>query len=71
VILAYSAVQLYARPVDQSPQIFCYRASPFCGLCARKINALGVGINWFFPDPEQQNNPEAQIVVRAKKAGIL
>ncbi|MEP5152139.1 cupin domain-containing protein [Planktotalea sp.] len=33
--------------------------------------ALGVGINWFFPDPEEQNNPEAQIVVRAQNRRSL
>lgn len=33
--------------------------------------ALGVGINWFFPDPEQQNNPESGIVVRANKRRSL
>ena len=33
--------------------------------------ALGVGINWFFPDPEELNNPEASIVVRADKRRSL
>ena len=33
--------------------------------------ALGVGINWFFPDPEEQSNPESQIVVRANKRRAL
>jgi len=33
--------------------------------------ALGVGINWFFPDPEEENNPEAKIIVRADKRRSL
>ncbi len=33
--------------------------------------ALGVGINWFFPDPEEQNSPEASIVVRGNKRRSL
>lgn len=33
--------------------------------------ALGVGINWFFPDPEEQNNPESSIVVRASRRRAL
>lgn len=33
--------------------------------------ALGVGINWFFPDPEELSNPEAEIVVRADKRRSL
>lgn len=33
--------------------------------------ALGVGINWFFPDPEEQNNPESDIVVRKGKRRAL
>lgn len=33
--------------------------------------ALGVGINWFFPDPDEINNPEADIVVRASKRRSL
>lgn len=33
--------------------------------------ALGVGINWFFPDPEEQNNPESNIVVRRGKRRTL
>lgn len=33
--------------------------------------ALGVGINWFFPDPEDLNNPEAEIVVRANRRRSL
>ncbi|KLN61715.1 Cro/Cl family transcriptional regulator [Kiloniella spongiae] len=33
--------------------------------------ALGVGINWFFPDPEEASNPEADLVVRADKRRSL
>ncbi len=33
--------------------------------------ALGVGINWFFPDPDDTNNPEVEIVVRADKRRSL
>ncbi len=33
--------------------------------------ALGVGINWFFPDPEEQSNPESSIVVRGNKRRSL
>ena len=33
--------------------------------------ALGVGINWFFPDPDELNNPEADIIVRAHKRRSL
>lgn len=33
--------------------------------------ALGVGISWFFPDPDEGDNPEADIVVRANKRRSL
>ncbi|MCP4820363.1 MAG: cupin domain-containing protein [Shimia sp.] len=33
--------------------------------------ALGVGINWFFPDPEAEANPDSDIVVRAGKRRAL
>ncbi len=33
--------------------------------------ALGVGINWFFPDPEEADNPESDLVVRADKRRSL
>lgn len=33
--------------------------------------ALGVGINWFFPDPNDVNNPETKIVVRSGKRRSL
>ncbi|PAU75467.1 Cro/Cl family transcriptional regulator [Halomonas salipaludis] len=32
---------------------------------------LGVNINWFFPDPEEQEAPEAAIVVRASRRRAL
>ena len=33
--------------------------------------ALGVGINWFFPDPDEQLKPESSIVVRSNKRRSL
>ncbi|WP_293575732.1 XRE family transcriptional regulator [Phaeobacter sp.] len=33
--------------------------------------ALGVGINWFFPDPEDEADPERDIVVRATRRRAL
>jgi transcriptional regulator with XRE-family HTH domain len=33
--------------------------------------ALGVGINWFFPDPSDADNPETDIIVRANKRRAL
>lgn len=33
--------------------------------------ALGVGINWFFPDPEEEANPESGIVVRGTRRRAL
>ncbi|KKK58952.1 hypothetical protein LCGC14_3039240, partial [marine sediment metagenome] len=33
--------------------------------------ALGVGINWFFPDPDEQFKPESSIVVRSNKRRSL
>ena len=33
--------------------------------------ALGVGINWFFPDPEQDADPEGDIVVRGARRRAL
>lgn len=33
--------------------------------------ALGVNVNWFFPDPDEINNPESALVVRANKRRSL
>lgn len=33
--------------------------------------ALGVGINWFFPDPENEADPESGIVVRGTRRRAL
>ena len=33
--------------------------------------ALGVGINWFFPTPEEQTDPDADLVVRAGERRTL
>ncbi|OIQ35309.1 MAG: Cro/Cl family transcriptional regulator [Roseobacter sp. MedPE-SWchi] len=33
--------------------------------------ALGVGINWFFPDPDAEQNPEIGYVVRADRRRAL
>ncbi|WP_368040440.1 helix-turn-helix domain-containing protein [Ruegeria atlantica] len=33
--------------------------------------ALGVGINWFFPDPEEEADPESDIVVRSTRRRAL
>lgn len=33
--------------------------------------ALGVGINWFFPGPEEEDSPEAGLVVRAGRRRSL
>lgn len=33
--------------------------------------ALGVGINWFFPDPDTVSDPEADLVVRADRRRTL
>ena len=33
--------------------------------------ALGVGVNWFFPDPVEQQDPDADLVVRADRRRTL
>ena len=33
--------------------------------------ALGVGINWFFPNPEEEADPESDIVVRGSRRRAL
>ncbi|WP_164659499.1 cupin domain-containing protein [Tropicibacter sp. Alg240-R139] len=33
--------------------------------------ALGVGINWFFPDPATEEDPEADLIVRADRRRAL
>ncbi|MGR3616255.1 MAG: helix-turn-helix domain-containing protein [Paracoccaceae bacterium] len=33
--------------------------------------ALGVGINWFFPDPSTEQDPDADLVVRANRRRTL
>ena len=33
--------------------------------------ALGVGVNWFFPDPVEEQDPDADLVVRADRRRTL